>query len=36
MEAGFVSAFERLPGLVLAAIAVELIPRGIRTFIAGL
>ncbi len=29
-------AFERLLGLVLAAIAVELILRGIKTFIAGL
>jgi len=29
-------AFERLLGLVLAAIAVELILRGVKTFIAGL
>jgi len=29
-------AFERLLGLVLAAVAVELILRGIKTFIAGL
>ena len=29
-------AFERLLGLVLAAIAVELILRGIKTFVAGL
>jgi MarC family membrane protein len=29
-------AFERLLGLVLAAIAVELILRGLKTFIAGL
>jgi MarC family membrane protein len=29
-------AFERLLGLVLAAVAVELILRGIKTFVAGL
>lgn len=29
-------AFERLMGLILAAVAVELMLRGIRTFVAGL
>jgi small neutral amino acid transporter SnatA (MarC family) len=30
------AAFERLMGLILAAVAVELILRGVRTFAAGL
>jgi MarC family membrane protein len=30
------AAFERLMGLILAAVAVELMLRGIRTFVAGL